>query len=61
MPAENAWGLAWFGVGDTLAALPSGTPFSVGDGNIMTKEEIGAAATPYLYVGEGSKGTPNCP
>lgn len=61
MPVENAWGLAWSGIGDVVNNAPSGTAFNIGDGKNMTKEEIGASAAPYLYVGNGSKGSPSCP
>jgi len=60
MPTENAYGLAWSGIGDVFNNAKDNDTFQTESGKTMTKAELGGAASPYNYIGEGSKGTPNC-
>lgn len=61
MNATDAFSLAWAGMGEVYEDAPSDTEFPIGDGKSITKFDISGAIAPYGYVGEGSKGSPNCP
>lgn len=60
MPENDAFGLAWSGVGEVFKTVNDDFKFSTLEGRILTKNELTNAYTPYAYVGQGSKGSPNC-
>ncbi|MFD0940398.1 hypothetical protein [Pedobacter boryungensis] len=73
MPAQDAYGLAWSGMGDiynnasdndtfvTTPAVPATATTPAIPAKTMTKTELGSAVAPYKHTDTGSKGTPNCP
>ena len=73
MPSDNAYGLAWSGMGElyiaagpndtfkTTPAIPATGTTPATHAKTMTKTEIGGAVAPYNFVGTGSMGIPNCP
>ncbi|WP_316831767.1 hypothetical protein [Pedobacter aquatilis] len=61
MSSNDAFNLAWAGIGATYNGASNDTTFATADGQSLTKSEISANMAPYAYVGNGSKGSPNCP
>ena len=61
MNSTDAFSLAWAGMGEVFESAPNDTEYPIGDGKNITKSDISGAIAPYGYVGEGSKGPPNCP
>lgn len=72
MPTEDAYSLAWSGMGDIYnnadendtfiiaPAIPATATAPAIPAKTMTKAAIGGAVAPYKYTDTGSKGSPNC-
>ncbi|MES2445816.1 MAG: hypothetical protein V4546_01465 [Bacteroidota bacterium] len=73
MIREDAYGLAWSGMGDIYndagdndtfiiaPAIPATDTTPATPAKYMTKTALGGAVAPYKFIGTGAKGTPNCP
>ncbi|WGQ12031.1 SprT-like domain-containing protein [Pedobacter gandavensis] len=62
MPSNDAWSLAWSGMGDVFQNAADDERFETNPGETLSKSEITNAYLPYNSTGDpSSKGIPNCP